>query len=107
MSRYDPDSRRTPSALWLWGLWACAAAAFAAFVVSRYAPAPVDSLLLGVAGAFFIAGGLHQRRVVAYKRATQLPYSTHGPDSLVLQRQAGWSAIVLGAVLIAGAVVGM
>jgi hypothetical protein len=96
-----------PSALWLWGFWAYAGAAVAAFVLSLYTPTPVDRLLRGVAGALILVGGVHQLRVVAYKRATRAPYSTYGPDSYLLQRQTGWSAMVLGVVLIASAVVGL
>jgi hypothetical protein len=104
---FNAPADRAPSALWLWGFWVYAGAAVAAFVLSRYAPTPVDRLLLGVAGVLFLVGGPHQLRVVRYKRATRGPYSTFGPDSYLLQRQTGWSAMVLGAVLIASAVVGL
>ena len=107
MTQFDPPANRTPSALWLWGFWAYTGAAVAAFVLSLYIPAPVGRLLLGVAGALLLLGGAHQLRVVAYKRATRPPYSTYGPDSYLVQRQTAWSAMVLGVVLIASAVVGL
>jgi len=107
MSPLDPPTGRTPSALWLWGFWAYTGAAVAAFILSLYTPTPVDRLLRGVAGVLFLVGGAHQLRIVAYKRATRAPYSTYGPDSYLTQRQTGWSAMVLGVVLIASAVVGL
>jgi hypothetical protein len=103
----DSPSDRPPSALWLWGFWIYTGAAVAAFVLSRYTPTPVDRLLLGIAGALLFVGGIHQLRVVAYKRATRGPYSIYGPDWVIVQRQTGWSAMVLGVVFIAGAVVGL
>lgn len=99
-----PHARTT---LWLWGHWVYIAAAVAAFVLSLYLPAPAERVTRGIAGALFIIGGIHQGRVVAYKRATRAPYSTLGPDSYMIQRQTGWSAMVLGVVLIGSAVIGL
>jgi len=107
MPLFDSSTDPKPSALWLWGFWAYTGVAVAAFLISLYTPTPIDRVLLGVAGALFIVGGIHQTRVVAYKRATRGPYSTYGPDSYLIQRQTGWSAVVLGLVLIAGAVIGL
>ena len=101
MTHLDPSPNRKPSALWMWGFWIHVALAFAACFASLHAPAPADRILRGVAGALLLAGGFHQLRVVAYKRATRPLYATHGPDSYLTQRQAGWSAMVLGVVLIA------
>ncbi len=102
----DPPPGRAPSALWLWGFWVYTGAAVGAFVFSLYSPTPLDRLLRGVAGTLLFIGGVHQLRVVAYKRATRPQYSTLGPDSYLTQRQTGWSAMVLGLVLIASALVG-
>ena len=107
MSPFDPPPDPAPSALWLWGFWAYTGAAVAAFVLSLYTLTPVDRLLRGIAGALLLVGGVHGLRVVAYKRATRAPYSTYGPDSYLVQRQTGWSAMVLGVTLIASAVVGL
>ena len=96
-----------PSALWLWGFWVLAAAATAAFILSLYTPYPLDRACRVASGVLFVLGGVHNARVVAYKRATRPPYSTFGPDSLSIQRQTGWSSIVLGAVFIASAIVGL
>ena len=104
---FDPPTGGAPSALWLWGFWIYIGAAIAAFVLSLYAPAPVDRFLRGIAGALLFVGGAHQRHVVNYKRATRGPYSTYGPHSYLIQRQTGWSAMILGAVFIASAVVGL
>jgi hypothetical protein len=104
---FSPPPDRAPSTLWLWGFPAYTALAVAAFVLSLYAPAPVDRLLRGIAGALLLVGGAHQTHVVAYKLVTRGPYSTFGPHSYRLQRQTGWSAMVLGAVLIASAMVGL
>ena len=102
---FDPPVERAPTALWRWGFWACTGAAFAAFVLSLHAPTPGDRLLRGVAGALLLVGGFHQLHVVDYKRVKRGPYSTYGPYSYLLQRQTGWSAMVLGAVLIASAAI--
>jgi hypothetical protein len=102
---FDPPADHAPSALWLWGFWTYTGAAVAAFVLSLYAPTPVDRLFRGIAGALLLVGGAHQLHVVDYKRATRGPYSTYGPYSYLIQRQTGWSAMVLGVVLIASAVV--
>jgi hypothetical protein len=107
MPMFDSSTDSRPSALWRWGFWICVAVAVAAFLISRYTPAPIDRVLLGVAGVLFIVGGVHQSRVVAYKRATRGPYRTYGPDSYLIQRQTGWSAVVLGLVLLASAVIGL
>lgn len=107
MPMFDSSTDSTPSALWRWGFWVYGAVAVAAFLISRYTPAPIDRVLLGVAGVLFIVGGVHQSRVVAYKRATRGPYRTYGPDSYLIQRQTGWSAVVLGLVLLASAVIGL
>jgi hypothetical protein len=101
------NADRTPSALWLWGFWLYTTAAFAAFGLSLYTPAPMNLVFRGVAGVLLLAGGPHQSRVVAYKVATRGPYSTFGPHSYLISRQMGWSAMVLGAVLIASAFVGL
>ena len=102
---FDIPTDRARSALWLWGFWICFGAAVAAFILSLYVPTPVDRVLRGVTGALLIAGGVHQYRVVNYKRTTRGPYSEYGPDSYMIQRQTGRSAMVLGAVFIASAVV--
>ena len=106
-SDVDPRADRAPSVLWRWGLWAYAGVAVAAFVLSLYTPTPVDRLLRAIAGVLFLVGGAHQLRVVDYKIATRRPYSTFGPDSYPLQRQTARSAMVLGAVFIASALVEM
>jgi len=103
----DGPADRAPSLLWLWGFWACTAAAFAAFGLSIFAATPADRLLRVVAGVLLFVGGVHQQRVVNYKRDTRGPYSTYGPHSYLLQRQTGWSAMVVGCVLIASAVIGL
>jgi hypothetical protein len=41
--------------------------------------------------------------VEAYKRAARGPYTVWGFDSYVAQRQTAWSAMILGALLIASA----
>jgi hypothetical protein len=76
-------------------------------VLSLHASYPLDRVCRVASGALFIVGGIHNGRVVAYKRSTRAPYSTFGPDALMNQRQTGWSAIVLGLVLIGSAVVGL
>lgn len=91
----------------MWGFWLCTAAATAAFVSSLYTPYPLDRALRVLSGVWFVVGGIHNSRVVAYKCATRRPYSTFAPDALMTQRKTGWSAIVLGIVLVAGAVVGL
>ena len=91
----------------MWGFWLCAAAATAAFVLSLYTPYPLDRVLRVISGVLFVVGGFHNSRVVAYKRATRGPYSTFAPDALVTQRQTGWSAIVLGIVLVGSAFIGL
>jgi hypothetical protein len=108
MSPPDPSPDRPPSALWLWGFWIYTAAAVAAFVLSLYAPTPADRLLRGVTGALLLVGGVHQLRVVAYKRTARAKRGssvTYGPDWYVVDRQTGWSAMVLGVVFIGSAVV--
>ena len=105
MLPFNPPPDRAPSALWLWGFWVYTGAAVATFVFSLYSPAPLDRLLRGAAGALLFVGGTHQLRVVAYKRATRGPYSTFAPDSYATQRQTGWSAMVLGSVMVASALV--
>jgi len=108
MSPAEGSSSDPPrSAVWLWGFWLVAAVATAAFVLSLNTPYPLDRLFRVVAGVLFVAGGVHNGRVVAYMRATRAPYSTFGPDALITQRQTGWSAIVLGLILIGSAIVGL
>jgi len=102
-----PPHEPAPSALWMWGFWLLAALATGAFVLSLYAAYPLDRVFRVASGVLFILGGLHNGRVVTYKRATRPPYSTLGPDSLLIQRQTGWSAVALGALFIASAVVGL
>ena len=104
---FDPPTDRAPSALWLWGFWVYTAAAFAAFYLSLNAPAPMYHLYRIASGVLLIVGGMHNSHVVRYKAATRGPYSTFGPHALQIQRQTGWSAMVLGAVLIASAAVGL
>jgi sulfite exporter TauE/SafE len=104
---FDPPTDRAPSALWLWGFWIYLGAAFAAFVVSGHAPAPVDRVLRCVAGALIFIAGLHQLRVGKYKRATRGPYTVWGFDSFLTDRQTGWSAMIAGVVFIVGALVGL
>jgi hypothetical protein len=103
----DSQVRRAPSVLWLWGFWIYIAAALAAFALSAYAPAPVDRVLRGGAGVLIFIAGLHQLRVGKYKRTTRGPYTIWGFDSYLVDRQTGWSAMVVGVVFIAGAVVGL
>ena len=107
MSQFSSPANPARSALWLWGFWIYFGTAVAVFVFSLYTPSPVDRILRGVVGALLLVGGPHQLRVVAYKCATRPPYSTYGPDSYAIQRQTGRSAMVLGVVFIAGAVVGL
>jgi hypothetical protein len=102
-----PSADREPSVLWLWGFWIYVGAAFAAFVLSVYAPTPADRVLRGVAGVLLFVSGLHQLRVGKYKRATRGPYTIWGLDSYLTDRQTGWSAMVTGVVFIAAAVVGL
>jgi hypothetical protein len=102
-----PSGDREPSVLWLWGFWIYVGAAFAAFVLSVYVPTPADRVLRGVAGALLFFSGLHQLRVGKYKRATRGPYTIWGLDSYLTDRQTGWSAMVIGVVFIAAAVVGL
>lgn len=92
-----------PSALWLWGLWVYFGAACAAVVASGYVTTPADRLLLGAGGVLCLLAGVHGRRVEAYKRAARGPYTVWGFDSYVAQRQTAWSAMILGALLIASA----
>lgn len=103
----DPRTGRVPSTLWMWGFWLCVGAAIAAYVASTIAAAPADRALRGIAGVLLVAGGVHQARVVRYKVVTRGPYSTLGPRSYLVQRQTGWSAIVLGALFVASAFVEM
>ena len=107
MSPLNREANGKPSALWMWGFVALTAAGSAIAIVSVHTATPLNHLLRGVAGALLLVGGLHQSRVVAYKRATRPLYSTFAPDSLILQRQVGWSAVILGAALIASAVVAL
>lgn len=104
---FDSRGERAPSLLWLWGFWIYVAAALAAFVLAVYAPTPLDRILRGVAGALIFLAGPHQLRVGKYKRTTRGPYTMWGFDSYLVDRQTGWSAMVVGTVLIAGAVVGV
>jgi hypothetical protein len=104
---FDPPSDRAPSALWMWGFPAYATGAVAAFILSYVVPAPTDRLLRALAGALLLLGGVHQVHVVAHKRATRWQFSTYGPDSFQVQRQTGWSAMVLGLALIASALLGL
>lgn len=75
---FDPPADRAPSALWLWGFWTYAGAAVAAFVLSLYAPTPVDRLFRGIAGALLLVGAragaasLVEPAVRAPARAAQL-----------------------------------
>jgi len=105
VSPLKPEAKAKPSALWMWGFVALSAAGFAILISSVHAATPLNHLLRGVAGGLLLVGGVHQSRVVAYKHATRPLYSTFAPDSIILQKQAGWSAVILGAVLIASAVV--
>ena len=108
MSPADPPPPPPPpGVLWLWGFWILAAVATAAFILSLYIPFPLDRAFRVASGALFVLGGLHNSRVVTYKRAARPTYSTFGPDALSIQRQTGWSAVVLGAVLVASAIVGL
>ena len=91
----------------MWGFVALIAAASVTVIISVHAATPLNHLLRGAGGALLIFGGVHQSRVVAYKRATRAPYSTFAPDSLLLQRQVGWTAVILGAALIASALVAL
>jgi hypothetical protein len=93
--------------LWLWGFWIYFGAALAAFVVSVYAPAPADRVLRGVTGVLLFVAGIHQLRVEKYKRRTRGPYTIWGFESYLTDRQTGWSAMILGVVFIAAAVVGL
>jgi hypothetical protein len=72
-----------------------------------YVPTPVDRVLRCVAGALIFIAGSHQLRVAKYKRTTRGPYTLWGFDSYLVDRQTGWSAMVVGVVFIAGAVVGL
>ena len=103
----DPQANRPPSALWLWGFWIYIAAALAAFFLAVYAPVPVDRVLRGGAGVLIFIAGIHQLRVGKYKRSTRGPYTIWGFDSYLVDRQTGWSAMVAGVVVIAGALVGL
>jgi hypothetical protein len=107
MRPFNSPANHTPSVLWLWGFWIYVGAAFAAFVLSVYAPTPTDRVLRCVAGALLFVAGVHQLRVGKYKRATRGPYTIWGLDSYLIDRQTGWSAMVVGVVFIAGAVVGL
>ena len=104
-----PDSPvdRRPSALWLWGFWIYIAAAVAALGFSAYVPAPVNRILRGGAGIFIFIAGLHQLRVGKYKRSTRGPYTIWGFDSYLVDRQTGWTAMVVGVVFTAAAVLGL
>jgi hypothetical protein len=103
----DSQVDRPPSVLWLWGFWIYVAAAFAALALAAYAPTPVDRILRGAAGALVFIAGPHQLRVAKYKRTSRGPYTIWGFDSYAVDRQTGWSAMVVGVVFIAGAVVGL
>ena len=107
MSLFEPPTDRAPSVLWLWGFWIYLGAAFAVFVVSVYAPKPVERVLRCVAGVLIFIAGLHQLRVGKYKRATRGPYVLRGFDSYLLDRQTGWTAMIVGVVFIASALVGL
>jgi cytochrome c biogenesis protein CcdA len=107
MRPFDSRSDSAPSALWLWGFWIYMGAAFAAFVLSTVVPAPADRVLRVVAGVLIFIAGLHQLRVAKYKRSTRGPYTIWGFDSFLVDRQTGWSAMIIGVVFIAGAVVGL
>ena len=107
MSRPDSQPDRTPSVLWLWGFWIYIAAALAVFALSAHAPVPVDRVLRGSAGVLIFLAGPHQLRVGKYKRSTRGPYTIWGFDSYLVDRQTGWSAMVVGIVFIAGAMVGL
>jgi sulfite exporter TauE/SafE len=107
MRPFNSPADRTPSALWLWGFWIYVGAAFATFVLSVYAPTAADRVLRCVAGALLFIAGLHQLRVGRYKRAVRGPYTIWGLDSYLIDRQTGWSAMVVGAVFIAGAAVSL
>lgn len=105
MDRRKPSPARPRSTLWLWGFWLCGTAALLAFALSLQVPGAPGRVLRATAGALLIGGGSHQGRVVAYQRATRSPYRAFGPDARLTQRQTGWSAIVLGVVLLASAAV--
>jgi len=107
MSLFEPPTDRVPSALWLWGFWIYVGAAVAVFVVSVYAPTPVERVLRCVAGVLIFIAGPHQLRVGKYKRATRGPYTVLGFDSYLTDRQTGWTAMVVGVVFIASALVGL
>ena len=104
---FDSEVDHRPSALWLWGLWIYVAAAVAALALAAYVPTPVDRILHGVAGVLVFIAGPHQLRVAKYKRASRGPYTIWGFDSYAVDRQTGWSAMVVGAFFIAGAAVGL
>lgn len=107
MRPFDSRPDRAPSALWMWGFWIYIAAAFAVFVLSTCAPPPIDRVLRVIAGVLIFLAGPHQLRVAKYKRSTRGPYTVWGFDSYLMDRQTGWSAMVIGIVFIAGAVVGL
>jgi hypothetical protein len=104
---FNPPTDHTPSALWLWGFWLYVGAAVVVFVVSVYASTPVERVLRCVVGALLFIAGPHQLRVGKYKRATRGPYTILGFDSYLTDRQTGWSAMVVGVVFVASAVVGL
>ncbi|WP_420475316.1 hypothetical protein [Noviherbaspirillum sp. ST9] len=107
MKPSEPQPDRTPSMLWLWGFWIYIAAALAFFVLSRYFPTPADRVLRVITGVLIFLAGPHQLRVGKYKRSTRGPYTIWGFDSYLADRQTGWSAMVVGVVFIAGAIVGL
>jgi len=84
MRPFNSPANHTPSVLWLWGFWIYVGAAFAAFVLSVYAPTPTDRVLRCVAGALLFVAGVHQLRVGKYKRATRGPYTIWGLDSYLI-----------------------
>lgn len=100
-----PDD--TPSTLWMWGFWVYTGLAIGSFLLSLSAPSPGYGVFRVAAGVLLFAGGVHQLRVVRHKRATRRPYSTFGPNAYMLDRQTGWSAMVLGVVLALSAAVGL
>lgn len=103
----EPAPPRTPSALWLWGFWVYFGAASAAIILSRHIATPGDRFLRGVGGILLVLGGPHALRVAAYKSAARGPYTLWGFNSYLTQRQTARSAMILGAALIASALIGL
>lgn len=102
----SPASHR-PSALWLWGFWVYIGSAFVVIAIAFHFATPADRLLRGTGGVLCLLAGRHGLRVEAYKRAVRGPHTVWGFDSYLAQRQTGWSAMVLGAVLVASAWFGL